>query len=113
MVCKSNVFVGTNEQNKNWKNWSGDVSFSAEEYFEPAHTSPTGPPDGLRQLVHVVARATSENKRLKAIGSGWAFEDIAKSDSWVICLRQLTRRLDNVIGATGAALTGDCFRHDG
>lgn len=107
MVCKSNIFVGTNEQNKNWKNWSGDVSFSAAEYFEPAHTSPTGPPDGLLQLVHVVARATSENKRLKVIGSGWAFEDIAKSDSWVICLNQLTRRLDNVIGATGAALTDE------
>ena len=107
MVCKSNVFVGTNEHNKNWKNWSGDVLFSAEEYFEPAHTSPTGPPDGLLQLVHVVARATSENKRLKAIGSGWAFEDIAKSDSWVVSLRQLARRLDNVIGPTGAALTDE------
>jgi len=105
MVCKSNVFVGANEQNKNWKNWNGDVLFSAEEYFEPAHTSQIGPPDGLQQLVHVVARATTENKRLKAIGSGWAFEDIAKSDSWVVCLKQLTRRLDNVIKATPSVLT--------
>jgi FAD/FMN-containing dehydrogenase len=105
MVCKSNAFVGTHEQTKNWKNWSGDVPFSAEEYFEPAHTSPTGPPDGLLQLVHVVARATGENKPLKAIGSGWAFEDLAKSDSWVVSLRQLMRRLDNVVGPTSSALT--------
>lgn len=108
MVCRAATFVGPNEQNKTWKNWSGDVSFSAEEYFEPAHTSQTGTPDGLLQLVHVVARATDEGQPLKAIGSGWSFEDIAKSDSWVVCLKQLTRRLENVVGDTGVALTEDC-----
>lgn len=105
MVCKSNVFVGVNEQNKQWPNWNGDVTFTAEEYFEPAHSSKNGPSDGLLQLVHVVARATNEQKHLKAIGSGWASEDIAKSDAWVVSLRQLTRQLDYVIGATGTALT--------
>jgi hypothetical protein len=105
MVCKSDVFVGVNEHNKQWTNWNGDVLFSAEEYWEPAHSAANGPPDGLLSLVHVVARATKEQKHLKAIGSGWAFEDIAKSDAWVVSLSQLTRRLDYVIGPTGGALT--------
>jgi FAD/FMN-containing dehydrogenase len=107
VVCKSDVFIGTNEQNRQWTNWNGDVPFSAEEYFEPAHSAEDSPPDGLSQLVHVVARATSEQKHLKAIGSGWAFEDIAKSDAWVVSLKQLTRRLDYVIGAMGVALTDE------
>lgn len=105
MVCKSDIFVGVNEQNKQWTNWNGDVPFSAEEYFEPAHGAEDAPPDGLLQLVHVVARATNEQKHLTALGSGWAFEDIAKSDAWVVKLNQLARRLDYVVGATGVALT--------
>lgn len=107
MVCKSDDFVGANEQNKQWTNWNGSVPFTAEEYWKPAHSADDAPPDGLLQLVHVVARATNEEKHLKAIGSGWAFEDIAKSDAWVVSLRQLTRRLDYVVGATGAALTDE------
>lgn len=99
MVCKSEVFHGGNEKNKNWTNWNGDVAFIANEYFEPADTPGIEPPDGLQQLVHVVARATSEQKPLRAIGSGWAFEDIAKSDSWVVSLNQLKRRLHHVIPA--------------
>jgi len=69
MVCKSDVFVGVNEQNKQWTNWNGDVQFTAEEYFEPAHSGEEGPQDGLLQLVHTVARATNEQRHLKAIGS--------------------------------------------
>ena len=99
MACKSDVFHGRNDPNKNWTNWNGDVPFSADEYFEPADTPGIEPPDGLKQLVHVVARATSEQKPLRAIGSGWAFEDIAKSDSWVVSLNQLKRRLHHVIPA--------------
>jgi len=97
MVCKSNAFNGTLIKNKKWMNFSENVTFSAEEYFEPQHTSPGGPPDGLQQLVHVVARATNEQKALHAIGSGWAYESLAQSDSWVVNLKNLNRRLHNVI----------------
>ena len=100
MVCKSNTFVGINDQNRNWSNWSGDVGFSASEFFEPVA------PDGLQHLVHVVARATSEGKALKAIGTGWAFEDIAKSDAWVVSLAKLARRLVNVVPAALTAAWG-------
>src|SRR5262245_51036817 len=89
MICKSNAFAGVNEQDKRWTNWNGSVQFIAEEYFEPT---------GLLDLVYVVSRATSENKKLRAIGSGWSFEDIAKSDDWVINLKNLKRRLENVVG---------------
>ena len=107
MACKSSVFVGTTESRKKWTNWNGDVAFRASEYFVPAHSSSTGAPDGLQQLVHVVARATREKRRLHAIGSGWAFENIAASDSWVVSLRDLSRRLDNVVGPASPALTAD------
>ena len=107
MVCKSNVFIGATESNKRWTNWNGDVSFKASEYFEPSHSSATGAPDGLLQLVHVVARATKEKRRLRAIGSGWAFENIAASDAWVVSLKNLGRRLDNVVDPTSTALTDE------
>jgi FAD/FMN-containing dehydrogenase len=96
MGCKSNVFAGAKESRKKWSNWNGDVAFKASEYFEP---------DGLTHLVHVVARATKEKRRLRAIGSGWAFEDIAASDAWVVSLKRLDRRLTHVVGPTTTALT--------
>lgn len=107
MVCKSNAFVGASESNKRWSNWNGDVAFKAGEYFEPSHSSDSGAPDGLLQLVHVVARATKEKRRLHAIGSGWAFENIAASDAWVVSLKNLSRRLDNVVNPTSGALTDE------
>jgi hypothetical protein len=99
VVCASTTFDGLNEHDKHWSNWNGNTPFAAEEYFEPTHSADTGPPDGLSQLVHVVERATREDKGLKAIGSGWAFEDLAASDHWVVCLRRLTRELDYVVPA--------------
>jgi hypothetical protein len=108
MVCRAGTFTGVNEQNKVWSNWSGDVQFTATEYWEPAHSAPEIN-DGLEQLVEVVARATEEDQSLHAIGSGWAFEDVAKSDDWVVSLRNLDRQLDYVLGNGGAALT-DAWR---
>jgi hypothetical protein len=105
MVCKASTFSGTNEHNKVWHNWNEDVQFAAREYFEPAHTAP-GVNDGLAQLLHVVARATDEGQALHAIGSGWAFEDIAASDAWVVSLRRLDRSLGYVVDG-GAALTDE------
>ena len=85
MVCKSPTFDGLNEQNSVWRNWNEDIEFTATEYFQPTHSAPDVA-DGLLQLTHVVARATEEGQSLRVIGSGWAFEDIAKSDAWVVSL---------------------------
>lgn len=108
MVCKSEVFVGTHAQNTHVTNWNGDVSFTAEEYFGPGQSGEDALPSaGLLSLVHVVARATDEQKPLKAIGSGWSFEDICKPDAWLVRLNRIIHQLDYVIGPTGAALTDE------
>lgn len=104
MICKAPTFVGLNEQNRVWRNWNEDIQFTATEYFEPIHSAPDVS-DGLLQLTHVVAKATAEGQSLRVIGSGWAFEDIAKSDAWVVSLAQLDRQLEYIIGNNGAGLT--------
>ena len=108
MICNSNEFEGINEHDKHWTNWNEDINFTDEEYFEPTHTLPENALNGLSHLVHVVDRATKEQKHLKAVGSGWSYEDIARSDSWRVSLRQLTRRLQYVIsGKDTTALNDD------
>ncbi|MBL8252377.1 MAG: FAD-binding protein [Candidatus Competibacter sp.] len=104
MICKAPTFNGLNEQNRVWHNWNEDIQFTATEYFEPSHSAPNVT-DGLLQLVHVVARATHEGQSLRVIGAGWAFEDIAKSDAWVVSLARLDRQLEYVVGNGGAGLT--------
>jgi hypothetical protein len=84
LACRSQFDV--HEQVRSWPNWSGDVRFFASKYWEPAHSAPSVH-DGLPRLVDVVARATDEDQSMHAIGSGWAFEDLAASDDWVISLK--------------------------
>ena len=103
MVCRAQTFTGLNEQNKAWPNWSSEVQFAATEYWEPEHSA-AHVNDGLEQLVHVVARAADEDQPIHAIGSGWAFEDLAKSDGWVVSLHNLDHQLEYVVGDGGAAL---------
>jgi len=62
-------------------------------------------PSTLQELVEVVALAAEQDKELRAIGSLWAFEDIAKSEGWVVSLDNLANQLDYVVGNDGAALT--------
>jgi hypothetical protein len=73
---------------QDWPNYSGRVNFHADEYFEP--------PPWVVKPGSCCRSGNDEGKHLKAIGSGWAYEDIAKSDDWVVCLKQLVSRLDNV-----------------
>jgi D-arabinono-1,4-lactone oxidase/Protein of unknown function (DUF3892) len=105
MVCKSQNFVGVHNTNMPISNWNGDVQFTASQYWEPAHESPSEPPTGLANLVHAVAMATEQDKRLMTMGSTWAFENLIRSDDWEISLRQLTRQLFYVTGFAGQALT--------
>lgn len=105
MVCKSSSFFGVHEFDKWFRNWNGDVSFVAEEYWEPAHDSPSAP-TGLSHLVFVVATAAETNKRLTTVGSAWAFENLIQTDGWLISLRQLDRRLEYVIGSSSTDPNG-------
>lgn len=91
----------------NWvrRNWNSDIEFRSDQYFEPAHSADAT--DGLAQLVHVAEKATREQAGLKAIGAGWAFEDIAQSDDWTVSLAKLNRQLHGVVDGPAPALTGD------
>jgi hypothetical protein len=109
MVCKSQAFFGVRELNKPFANWNGDVVFSAEEYWEPAHDSLSSP-TGLGHLVFAVAAAAAANKRLTTVGSGWAFENLIQTDGWLISLKKLDRRLDYVTGPVVSNGLTDAWR---
>ena len=86
-------------------NWVPTFLDVAERYFEPAHSAPGGPADGLRQLVHVVQRAGDEGKRVRVRATGWAYEDLVRPDDWLVNIKNLNRVLEYVVGDGGAALT--------
>ncbi|MBN8595816.1 MAG: FAD-binding protein [Anaerolineae bacterium] len=103
MVCFSPSFHEQFEQefNKRWPNWNGSVEYSAERYFRPAT---------LSDLVIVARNAALGFKKLHAIGSAWAFEDLASSEDWVISLSKLKYRLLNVVDDGSLALTDEWQR---
>ncbi len=102
-ICGAANFNGVHEVDRSWPNWNGDVTFHTSEYFEPAHSA-NGVDDGLTQLVHVVAHATDEHRAVHTIGSGWAFETLASSDDWIVCLESLNRVLEYVTDPGGGLL---------
>lgn len=99
MICKSTTFAGVDTPNKSWPNWSDRVTFHADHYFEPF-----GGAAGLKNLVFVAADATGQGKGLHPIGSGWAFSDIAASDSWTVSIDNFTGQLDYVVGKIATPL---------
>jgi FAD/FMN-containing dehydrogenase len=109
MVCKATNFEGPLEANKPLENWSGEVKFTASQYFEPAPGASTSPSSGLDSLVLAVSMATAQGRHITPMGSRWSFENMVQTDDWAVSLAQLDRRLDHVIGADGTALT-DAWR---
>jgi hypothetical protein len=111
MICRAGVkYVGTDETGASFRNWSGDVAFHPTTLRNPDHIAPPPAPpldaDGLSSLVEVVAAATELGQSVHAIGSGWAFEDCAKSDGVMVRLRNLNQQLHNVVDG-GQALTDE------
>ncbi len=104
MACPSATFVGINTPNQSVTNWNGDVNFTVEQFWEPAHDDSAGSASGLSALVRVVVDATAAGKRLMTTGSAWAFENNIQPDHWLISLKQLDRRLGYVTDAGGQAL---------
>jgi hypothetical protein len=90
MVCKA---TATSVSNRPWNNWIGDQFYLVEQYWQPT---------SLEELVFVVEKATNEGKKLKAVGSGWSYGDVAVSADWVVSLAGLTRRLTHIIGDDAA-----------
>ena len=87
MICRS----GTEpefEVNQPWSNWSREQSYIVDRIWRPAT---------LDELVWVVAQAEIEGMRLKAVGSGWSFEDIAVSTDWVVDISALNSLLETSV----------------
>ena len=97
MICRASPGTEVNSDD-DWRdeNWSQEVDFANTKRWTPST---------LEELVEVVAFAAEQDKELRAIGTLWSFEDIAKSDGWVVSLDNLANRLDYVVGNGGAALT--------
>ena len=87
MTCPSPMFFGNQVDNKPWQNWSERVSGSVGTFFEPS---------SLPDLVNRVMHASQEGHRVRVVGSGWAFEDIAYSPDWMVSLVQMKRPLSTV-----------------
>ena len=104
MVCPASSYTGVRTDNLRWSNWSGRVSRTLASFFTPVSfppspvDTPLPPPLGLQQLVKVVQDATSANRSLHAIGSGWAFDDQAIGDDWTIDIARLRSRLMSSVG---------------
>lgn len=80
------------QTNRPWNNWSGEQPYVIDRYYQPT---------SIEELVWVVAQAEADGVRLKAVGSGWSFEDIAVSNDWVVDLTRLNAVLgDTVINAS-------------
>jgi hypothetical protein len=90
MVCRPGVFSGSDTANVLWTNRDASTTRVIGHLFEP---------DALPDLVEKVIQATEQGRELHALGSGWAFEDLAVSPDWVISLHRLTGQLTNVVDA--------------
>ena len=106
MPCQATSFVGVHRNDWTRRNWDEEVTFAPADYWEPAHSSETAI-DGLSSVVRAVIEASNAGQSIHAIGSGWAFEDLAASNGAMISLRQLDRQLDYVVGKGSNALTPD------
>ncbi len=87
MPCPSPTYTGLRNDNASFTNWSGRVSGPVASWFEP---------NTLADLVNVVQMASSGGHRLHAVGSGWAFENIAYSADWMVRLNRLNKPLMTV-----------------
>lgn len=66
-------------------NWAGTVVFEARERYAPRTTS---------QVQDAVCRAAADGGRLRVVGTGHSFNDIADTDGVQLSLLDLERRID-------------------
>jgi FAD-linked oxidoreductase len=67
-----------------WKNWAGDQVCAPAEIARPASED---------ELAEVVARAAARGQRVRAVGSGHSFTDIACTDGVMVDLSEMQRVL--------------------
>ena len=96
MPCPSTVYRGGRETGRQWHNWLGNISYVVPSYFQPS---------SRQELVWILQQAEAERAKVKAVGSGWSFEDCAVSEDWVVDIA----RLNNTITFLTHPATGPTF----
>lgn len=79
-----------------WHNWLRNIAYTVPGYFEPTTKA---------ELVGILRRAEAEGKKVKAVGSGWSFEDCAVSEDWVVDIKCLNRAISDLTNDPGTVLT--------
>jgi hypothetical protein len=104
MACAPDGYIygGVDIPNFPWSNWAETIRLSIPRWLEPA---------SLTDLVDVAKRASAAGVELHAVGSGWAFEDVALSRNWVVNLDLLANPLTYVLDS--ALTDGWRAAHDG
>ena len=82
MPCPPSSYGGGGPVSRPWHNWLGNIAYTVPSYFEP---------NSRADLVWILHRAEAEGKKVKAVGSGWSFEDCAVSEDWVVDLKKLNK----------------------
>jgi hypothetical protein len=99
LACPSERFSGQDRNGEFWFNWAELAGGRVEAFREPAT---------LADIVRAVHEAEAARKRIRVVGSGWAFEDIAYSPEVMLSLVRLNAVLDYVTDPDrGALLQGD------
>lgn len=97
MPCPSEQYTGTTVNVIPWFNWSGLAGGIVQTFHEPR---------SLGDVVRIVQDAEAAGQRVRVVGSGWAFEDIAYSSEVMVSLARLSAVLNYVTDpGTGALLS--------
>jgi hypothetical protein len=96
MPCPPDFYSGGRENDRYWHNWLGNLSYIVPSYFRPSSRG---------DLVWILQQAETQGKKVKAVGSGWSFEDCAVSEDWVVDIE----RLNNTITFLTHPATGPTF----
>src|ERR1700694_5482097 len=75
----------TNPSDARWRNWAGDELCAPALRRAPATTD---------ELASAIARAAGEGMRVRAVGAGHSFSDIACTDGLQLSLERMRRVLE-------------------
>src|SRR5262245_37208802 len=97
MACRSEQYSGRTSKTVPWSNWSGLAGGMVDTFHQPG---------SVADIVRIIQDAQAAGKRVRVVGSGWAFEDIAYSPDVMVDLVRLNSVLSYVTDPdTGALLS--------
>jgi hypothetical protein len=93
MACRSERYSGATRNGIPWSNWAELAGGPVNAFYEPG---------SLADIVGVVQDA--DRRHIRAVGSGWAFDDIAYSPDVMVSLVRLQHILEYVTDPVAGAL---------